>query len=323
LGGAGAGNYLWLERYARKLHFSSQVRGFDAVVPRLGQPDEYSGAFSEMEVALKLGLAGLEVSFVSPTELPGPDLTVEVYEVVFDIEVTSLNPPGEKGRATDLLSIITVAQMKKAVTGGYISRPPSHSELKTLSEKVVETIDKAVATHEILKVNMPGVALIYVAPKELASGMPGDSRGSFRFIQPYPRSNEERIGRMIRKKAKQLAADGRAGFLVIYARMIGLEGATDLYEDLADAVGAVVASFPKLTGLVVTAPITGVGAPDKEEKRTERDRTLLYSKPSVDESEATVIWRNPRARTQMPPKVVRAFEGYSAHLQDLPPFSLQ
>ena len=106
--------------------------------------------------------------------------------------------------------------------------------------------------------------------------------------------------------------------MVVYARTIGLEGATNPFEDLRDEIGAVIPSFPKLTGLIVTAPLTGVGVPEGEQKRVEGDRTLLYSKPTVDEFEATVIWRNPHADVPMSEEVLGAFANYSSKLEDLP-----
>ena len=319
LGWAGAGNYQWLEQYAKKLHTATGIPGFGAILSRLGQPSEYVGAFSEVEIALKLRLAGLEVSFVPPGDLASPDLTVKAGRTVFNLEVTSLNPPDEESRATDLMSGITVAQMMKAVTGGYISRAPSHKELGKLADSVTQAIREAYEKRTIVRVNVPGLALIYVAHRDLASSLPEDCRGSFRFIQPYPRSVEERLGRILRNKAKQTFIEDRPGLLVVYARMIGLEGATSLYEDLRDDIGAVISSFPRLTGLIVTAPLSGVGVPEGEEKRVEGDRTLLYSRPSVDEFEATVIWRNPHADVPMPIQIQEAFENYSEHQKGLSP----
>ncbi len=311
IGWAGARNYEWLEQYAKKLHTATSIPGFDAVLARLGQPDEYVAAFSEVEVALRLHLAGFEVSFVPPGDLASPDLTVKVEETVFNVEVTSLNPPDEESRATDLFGIITVAQMRKAVTGGYISRPLRQDEFEILGDRVVKAIDRAFSEHTIEKVNVPGLALIYVAHRDLASSLPEDCRGSFRFIQPYPRSIEERLGRILRNKAKQTISGDRPGLLVVYARMIGLEGATSLFEDPRDDVGAVTPSFPKLAGLVVTAPLTGVGLPDEGAKRVEGDRTLVYLKSSIDEFDATVIWRNPHTDVAMPSVLLEAFDDYS------------
>lgn len=317
IGWAGARNYEWLEQYARKLHTATSIPGFDAVLARLGHPDEYVGAFAEIEVALKLHLYGLEVSFV-PTEADAsPDLTVNIGRTAFNVEVTSLNPPDEESRVTDLLSIITAAQIRKAVTGGYISRAPRQDELEKLAVSVVQAIDRAYTEHSVEKVNVPGLALIYAAHRDLAMSLPEDCRGSFRFIQPYPRSIEERLGRILRNKAKQTISGDRPGLLVVYARMIGLEGATNLFEDPRDDIGAVIPSFPKLAGLVVTAPLTGVGLPDEGEKRVEGDRTLVYLKSSIDEFEATVIWRNPHADLAMPSVLLEAFDDYSVRLGNL------
>ncbi|MFQ5910037.1 MAG: hypothetical protein ACE5IJ_04860 [Thermoplasmata archaeon] len=99
--------------------------------------------------------------------------------------------------------------------------------------------------------------------------------------------------------------------------MIGLEGATSLYEDLKDDIAAVIPSFPKLSGLIVTAPLTGVGIPEGEETRVEGDRTLLYTKSSVDEYEATMIWRNPHADIVMQDEVINAFGDHSSNLEGL------
>ncbi len=89
LGWAGAGNYQWLEQYAKKLHAATGIPGFGAILSRLGQPSEYVGAFSEVEIALKLRLAGLEISFVPPGDLASPDLTVKAGRTVFNIETIS------------------------------------------------------------------------------------------------------------------------------------------------------------------------------------------------------------------------------------------
>ena len=318
IGWAGAGNYLWLEQYARKLHSASQIKGFDAVVSRLGQPDEYLAAFSEIEVALKLHLSGLEVSFVPPGDLASPDLTVKVGKTVFNFEVTSLNTPDEEMRINELFSRIIGSGIGKVIRGGYISRAPRHDEIEMLADRVLDGVRQAVDNHEVVRVNEPGLATIYVAPKDLAAQVPEDSRSRFRFTQPYPRSTEERIGRILRNKAEQTFTAGRPGLLVVYARMIGLEGATNLFEDLKDEIGAVIPSFPKLTGLVITAPLTGVGVPEGEQKRVGGDRTLLYSKPTVDEFEATVVWRNPHADVTMPTEVLDTFANYSSKLEDLP-----
>lgn len=69
----------------------------------------------------------------------------------------------------------------------------------------------------------------------------------------------------------------------------------------------------------MTAPLTGVGLQEEKEKRVEGNRTLLYSKPSVDESEANVIWSSPHADVRLPSEVLGAFENYSSNLEDLPP----
>lgn len=89
-------NYAWLIQFARKIQLLRTIEGSDSLIPRLCKADEVYQTMAEMEIALKLKLAGLDVLFVTPTaQHRTPDMIVHYDAFPINIEVTTVNDPQE------------------------------------------------------------------------------------------------------------------------------------------------------------------------------------------------------------------------------------
>lgn len=316
---ASSQNNAWLDLHARKLGAAARVPGFSLVCPRLGHPAEYLAAMAEVEVALKLSVSGHEVSFVARARDPTPDLVAILESSSFNVEVSYLNPPDEERRIQQLFSeIITVGMMLKVSTGGPISRAPSAKELTEFMARVRAAAEQSKSEQRVVRVNKPGLATVYLAPHHLVNEMPEDSRHSFRIVPPTRWPIERQIGRKIEEKAAALSSNGRSGLLVIYSGMVGLAEATKLFEEPADDVFAVLASYPRIAGLVLAVPMRYTPEAGDEPTRSNEHRTLVTRRSSTDEREVSVVWRNPHADKPLPDSVVAALEAYPDRMLALP-----
>ncbi len=106
----------------------------EGLFPRLVQEPQYSSTFAEIEVALKMKLVGFAVSFGQPTsDSPSPDLHITEGSFLFNIEVSSLNPPDAHQRMIEFQSRIMASPIGKRVTvGGIISNFPFGHGLQDL-----------------------------------------------------------------------------------------------------------------------------------------------------------------------------------------------
>lgn len=284
-----------------------------------GPPGEFlgAGAGAEMETALRLSLTGLQVAFVPPSDNPSPDLLVSRESHAFNVEVSSLNPPAEQGRVMDLFFQIQQACMFRVASSVVISQPPQPHEVNHLVTLVKDAVDLAIRDNVLQTVNVPGLAIVYVAPREIAGSLPAYEWGHGLIMQPYPRTLEERIGRKVRDKAVATLANGRDGVLVLHGVYEGHEKLLGLFEDPKDDVAAAIASFPKLMALVVRdqTPLVGDSGPGETQQRG--NRILIRDVSTVRGSETTVVWRNAHAVTPVPPEMIDAFRDREKLLQAL------
>ena len=214
-------NYSWLVQYARKLLTVGQLSGFEEVARRFVNPREYLAANAEMEVALKMYLEGLDVSFSRVGPQPTCDLIVNLESEMIRIEVTSLNPPDEEMRVQALVNrVITLGFKQEVATGGFVSRVRSLTILEDVLKQVDQAIDEIKDSRKVKKFNYEGVATIYLAPQDMVDRMPEDSRRTFCFVQPLHKPIEEQINRKIEEKNKQLEHSDDLGILFLYTQMI-------------------------------------------------------------------------------------------------------
>jgi hypothetical protein len=318
-------NYSWLIQYARKLLTASQLSGFGGVVRRFANPREYLAANDELEVALKVYLEGLDVSFSEVATKPTCDIIANLGSEVIRIEVTSLNPPDEEMLVFELVNrVINLGFMKKVATGGFVSRVPSPKILEDVLKQVDQAIDEIKDSRKVKKFNYEGVATIYLAPYDNVDQMPEDSRHSFHFVQPPRKPIEEQIKRKIGEKNIQLKHRNELGMLFLYTQMIDRQSVSKLFEHPMDHVSVALASYSKLLGLVLTVPHLGIEVANAVKtgdlkKECRGGKLFLETEAGSYQYESSLLWKNLYADRDFPEKIVTALENYSSNLSKLSP----
>ena len=321
IGMASQRSYDRIRQYAGKLLAATGIPGFESLRVRLGRPSEYLGAMHEIETALRLRLEGYEVSFLeTSSERLSPDLLVQSDDGRFTVEVGSLNRPDQEGRMNEVFSRIWGPSIMRAVMGGVIiGAPLSARKASELVSRVETAIATAIQDHEVVTVNIPGLATVYVAPRDLASSLPEEFRGSFRFIPPYKRRAEERVARRLGEKAKQVLQLKDPGLVVLYDNLLGSKSLQELLESPKDDIAAVLTSFPHILGLIVVTPLHLVHDPKKEHERLDDHRTRVITEVGMDEWEMVGIWENLHADHGFPPDLISAITNYPRRLASLLP----
>ena len=319
-------NYQWLVQYARKLLTASSLIGFKSVAKRLANPREYLTAHNEIEVALKLFLQKLDVTFSDISSQPKPDLIVSIGRDEIGVEVSSLNPPDEEMRVQMLVDgIITSSFLKEAATGGFVSKVPSSlTKIQEIVDQLNKAIDEVKESRKVEKLNFEGVATIYVAPRDMADQIPEDCRSSYRLIRPHRRPVEELICKKIKEKSEQLFSYSDTGLLFLYTQMIDEQTIFQLFERGMDDVEVMLASYPKFLGLVLTVPHQGIHVvsdikSDDLRKICKDTKAFLESEAGVYQYESSIIWKNMHANQIFPEDVLHALENYSSNLTNLAP----
>jgi len=322
-------NYLWLVQYGKKIQKASHFSGFEHIAKRLINPKEYLAAHNEIEVALKLSLEGLNVSFLSADSQHAPDLILRLNNDITRIEVSSLNPPEEETRFRMFLDpIIHLSFSRGVVSGGYVNKLPSPKKMKELVVQVKESIDRSKEEKKVEKLNFKGVATIYIAPIDLVDQIPADCRGSFHFVGPRKRKPiEYQIQQKIEKKSRQLFGDNESGLLFLYTLMIGKEEVLNLFKNDMDDIVAILASYPKLLGLVLTVPhneirvVSGINLAKLKHEYKE-NKIFLECEAGKYQYESIVIWKNLHSEGNFPEEIFRALKNYSSNLSNLEPLQL-
>jgi hypothetical protein len=324
LGVAAEPNYLWLAQYVKKIQRASSLSGFEQVARRLVNPKEYLAANNEMEVALKLYLEGLKVSFVSVDAQHTPDLILKLDNHTTRIEVSSLNPPDEETRFHIFLDqILHLSFSREVVLGGYVNRIPSAKMTEKLVNEVKESINISKKAHKVEKLNFKGVATIYIAPHDLVGQLPADCRGSFHFFGPPKRKPIElQIRQKIENKSKQLFGEDEFGLLFLYTQMIGRQRVTELFKNDADDIVVMLASYPKLLGLILTVSNFGVEVISFEKSDTlksefKKNKIFLDLETGKYQYESVIVWKNLHADRNFPEEILHALKNYSSNLISL------
>jgi hypothetical protein len=316
-------NYLWLIQYTRKLLTASSLSGFEQVARRLIDPREYLAAQNEIDFALKLHLAGLHASFPSVSSQPTPDLVLRLGSDIMKIEVSSLHPPDEETRVHMLFDrILTLTLQQRVVSGGFVSKIPSPTKVEEVIDRVKESIARVKETGKKEKLNVKGVATIYLAPPDKVDQIPDECRSSYHIIKPYRKPIEYQIQGKIEKKSKQLFEDNELGLLVLHTQMIDRKTVSQLFKNDRDDIAVMLASYPKLLGLVLTVPHLGmevVSATKSEALQSEYkdNKVFLESEAGVYRYESTIVWKNLHADRNFPKEILGALKNYPSNLTNL------
>ena len=313
----------------KKIQKASHFSGFNLIAKRLIDPKEYLASDNEIEVALKLHLEGLNVSFLSPDSQHTPDLILRLDNYTTRIEVSSLNPPEEETLVQRLFDhIFALTTQQRVVSGGFVSKVPSPKKVEEVINRVKESIARVKETGKMEKLNVKGVGTVYIAPNDLVDQIPADCRGRFHFVGPPKRKPiENQIQQKIEKKSKQLFGDNESGLLFLYTLMIDREEVSELFKNDMDDVIAILASYPKLLGLVLTVPHNEIGVVSgsnlaKLKREYKENKIFLECEAGKYQYESIIIWKNLHAEGSFPEKIFRALNNYSSNLSNLEPLHL-
>jgi len=193
---------------------------------------------------------------------------------------------------------------------------------------VNESITRAKDAHKVEKVNFKGIATIYIAPNDLTDQLPPDCRGNFHFVGPPKRKPiENQIQQKIENKQEQLFWDNQSGILFLNTLMINRKDVFQLFNTDMDDVVVILASYPKILGLVLTVPHHEIGSISFKEPLTlkseyKKDKILLECNAGKYQSESVIIWKNLHADYDFPDEVINAIKNYSSNLSNLEPLNL-
>lgn len=316
-------NYLWLVQYVRKLLTANSLTGFDWVARRLIDHREFLGAHNEIEVALKLHLEGLPVSFSGINTRPTPDLILRIGNETIRAEVSSLHPPDEETRVWKLHDhIITSSFLQGVISGGFVRKIPSLKTLNEVANQVNKAIQRVKEARIVEKLNIEGVITIYLSPRDMMDQIPEDCRGRYYLIQPHRRPIEEKIQRKIEEKSRQLFGYDEPVILFLYTQMIDRQRVYELFKREIDEIPFILATYPKLLGLVLTVPhleikIVSALESDSLRKEFKDNKVFLESEAGVYQYESSIIWKNPHADHSFPIDIQHALETYPSNLTNL------
>jgi hypothetical protein len=317
-------NYLWLVQYAKKLQKASQFSGFEQIAKRLVNPRTYLASQNEIEVALKLHLDGLDVSFPCLGSEHTPDLILRLGNEITRIEVSSLNPSDEEMRFQLLRDLVARLSFSFEMTsGGFFSRIPSVKAIKEIENQLAALIEESKKLHKMEKLTLKGIATIYLASNDLADQIPDDCRRSFQFVGPSaPKPIEHQIRQKIENKSEQLFNDDESGILFLYTQMINRENVFQLFKSDMDNIVAILASYPRVLGLVLTVPHLGLevvsgSKPIGLTNEFKGNKILLECEAGAYQYESIIVWKNLHAKSSFPNVIICALKNYASNLSKL------
>jgi len=284
-------NYRWLIHFAQKLKELSRIPGSNHVLARFPPPDQYLGALSEMDFALKIKLSGYPCKFAFQRGEPSPDLVAEIAGQETDIEITSLNRPYEELAGFAAFdSVMMPAINARCRSGGMWARVPSPKELEEVREKASKAVTQANSERRMIELNIPSLLNCYIAPEDLASEIPVPWRGSFVMRTQSPRPKKDRLAKTIVEKAKAQLSRSKPSILVIYDRFSNPDEPQGFLDE--KDIEIVVGTFPKLAGVILVFPFNAWDSPPP--KRVNKNgRSYVEYSLSDSEVERCVIWGNP------------------------------
>ncbi len=315
-------DYQWNIQFAKKITLFSTIYGADKVLARLDKPTEVYQALTEIEVALKLKIAGLNISFIeqSPTE-QRPDLVVEANSQEYNILVIPLNTPEHDIQLNDFYFVIInnlIKARKPILYGGVITKALKDAELKLFLQKLKEKVNEALEKDQIIIVNEEGYVTIGIAPEHLQESLPEEYANGFRFSPITARVVEERIVDIITKKKTHLDLKQfkqHPNILVIHNHTSGWKP-EEILKNAGPTIDPLLGTSTNLIGLILITQQRWWRTGETPRKETLENKILVTQAPAIQESEATLIWPNPQTNKSIPERIIEAFTDYQPHLEE-------
>jgi len=284
-------NYKWLSHFARKLERLEKVIGSDEPIARLGVPEEYSGAWAELDFALRLHLAGISCEFVPRTSEPTPDMWCEIKGEKVDIEVTSLAAPDVEMVSLWIMGEITGHLFQqRCLGGGLFGREPNQGEARQLLGLVVDAAKRAKLNHRKETVNVPGLLACHIVPDDMASAMPQEWLGHFEMSTRTRPPIEDKLRSKIDEKAMRQLSQSKTAVLVVHNRYSSQDEMVKLSNNRD--VGIKIGTFPNLAGTILIQFF--VSYDPFSPTFTSNGSTIFLEHNLLDgEAERCAVWSNP------------------------------
>ena len=288
-------NYLWFFQCAKILEEATKVPGSEQVIPRLGIPEEYANAFSELDFALRFDLSGIPCRFVPRASTPTPDLMIEHGNKKTLIEITSLNSSEQDRIELETMNWLLYQQSRYHCYGGgslYLDDPNPSDLSEQIRQTAEDAFREALDSNGLSHRNIRGVFDFYVAPHARADLVPEKWRGHFQVSSRTPLPVKDKLARKIDCKTDRQLNSDEASILAIYDRIISSEVFTQLSKDHDLAVK--VATLPNLAAVVLIHTITHPFAVNNIEPKTETEWDLVSISHKLPNGEAEEIltWEN-------------------------------
>jgi hypothetical protein len=305
---------VWFIHFARKLEEMTRIPGHENALARLGIPEEFSGAWFELEMALRLRLSKFGCSFVKQQPSPTPDLRLDNNGTSVDVEVSSLNQPEQDAVALQILDAVYPFQ-RGLIAGGNFSPRPSKTEVEWFRSKTTEAVKQAIETKQMVEVNEPGRLTYYVAPESQAHLIPEKYRGHFALATSTPKSKKDRVIEKIDGKMKDQLPHSSAAALVLYDTFSMPDDVKVLVENYDVAVK--IGTYKNLACVALVTPI----APHETvaiRARRHNGTTYIEQRLPDREAEKCIIWENPTGNhSRTVESLVRCFAEYPENLRVL------
>ena len=115
---------------------------------------------------------------------------------------------------------------------------------------------------------------------------------------------------------------GEAGLLYLYTQMMSKDRIFQLFEKPFDELNIVLASYPKLSGLILTRPHFEIERIvmmkyDVLKGKTKRGKEYIETEAGVFQYESTLTWDNEYANHSFPQQIIEAIKNYQNNLEKL------
>jgi hypothetical protein len=310
-------HYARLIQLRKKFELVDKTNGFKGRAKRLADRIEHPSAMAEIETAVRLKLAGIDISFLNEKSGATPDILARAGDNELWVEVTCVNPPRFEYRFSDLLGeIMSITMSKRVAVGGVGIERLEKDDIQQIRDKVNQAAGEIAGRDELRRVNVRGKATLYVGSGSKVADIPEEYRGSFRVWSSNPRAHIHRIIDKIREKGNKDYLGGDPGFLVLHDSMMDPRVVDDIFGSPVDDLGVVMATFPQLAGMALIipydfgtrlSPVTFLPTPDRDFRE--------YALPDM-RTESLVLWRNKHTDIELPVSIYNAFLDYPTRCAD-------
>ncbi|HZY93360.1 MAG TPA: hypothetical protein VFE98_00675 [Candidatus Bathyarchaeia archaeon] len=308
-------NYVWFTHFARKLEEMIKIPGHENALARLGVPEQFSHAWFELEMALRLRLSKFSCIFVKQQSSATPDLRFDNAGRSVDLEVSSLNQPEQDAIAMQILDAVYPFQPGLVAGGLFSPQRYKGDVVEWFRSKTADAVRRAIQTNQMVEVNEPERLQYYVAPEAQAHLIPEKYRGHFALATSTPKSKKDRVIEKIDSKMKDQLSNSGASALVMYDTFSTPDDVKDLVENYD--VPVKIGTYKNLACVALVTPI-----PPHEtvaiRKRQRDGTTYIEQRLPEREAEKCIIWENPiRNHSRTVESLVGCFTEYPESLRIL------